>query len=114
MDILTRLKEFKKTRKLTFEQIATKTNISESTIKSWFRNGTLPDINDLITICKAFDEPITYFLADETTTVFILNKKQQNLLELYESMDINTQNISIKILELLSGAQNGENPTDTV
>ena len=55
VDILSKIKKLKKAKGMTWEVLAKKSGIPETTIKSWYVRNTEPSISDLRSICvKAF------------------------------------------------------------
>ena len=64
-------------------QLAAKSELTQSTISSWYRKNMLPSIPSLQRICDAFDITLSEFFIeddDETTTVTV-TKKHKLLLE---------------------------------
>ena len=84
MDVLNRIVELREQRGWTEYQLAEYSNLTQSTISSWYRKKRLPTIPSLQKICDAFDITLSQFFLedDEEQTVSITESQKELMKEL--------------------------------
>lgn len=87
MDVLDRIVELRQKRGWSEYRLAEESDITQSTISSWYRKNMIPSIPSLSKICDAFDITLSqFFLEDPEHTVFV-NDIQIDLLKSAEKLN---------------------------
>lgn len=87
MDVLDRIVELRQKRGWSEYRLAEESDITQSTISSWYRKNMIPSIPSLLKICDAFDITLSqFFLEDSEHTVFV-NDIQIDLLKSAEKLN---------------------------
>lgn len=87
MDVLDRIVELRQKRGWSEYRLAEESDITQSTISSWYRKNMIPTIPSLSKICDAFDITLSqFFLEDSEHTVFV-NDIQVDLLKSAEKLN---------------------------
>lgn len=87
MDVLDRIVELRQKRGWSEYRLAEESDITQSTISSWYRKNMIPTIPSLSKICDAFDITLSqFFLEDSENTVFV-NDIQVDLLKSAEKLN---------------------------
>ena len=79
MEIGDRIKNERKKRNISQQQLADYLNISRQAVSRWENNISLPDLNTLVLIAKYFDLKLEYFTED-----IILERTEESQEELIE------------------------------
>ena len=100
MDVLERIYQLRTERGWSEYQLAEASEISQSTISSWYRKGMLPSIGSLEKICKGFGITMSRFFetGDETIS---LTSEQRRLLDGWERLTPKQRKSLIEFLENL-------------
>lgn len=85
MDVLKKLNELKKNNNWTNYRIAKEAGLSPATVKNVFERKTIPRVDTLEAICKAFGITLAQFFHEDERYVF-LNDSQFELFELWECL----------------------------
>lgn len=101
MDVLQRIYQLRTERGWSEYQLAEASDISQSTISSWYRKGWTPSISSLEKICKGLGITLSYFF-DEGTSPVSLTADQQQLLHCWERLTPNQRKSLIDFLENLT------------
>ena len=103
MDVLDRITQLRLERNWTEYQLAEKSNLTQSTISSWYRKNMLPTIPSLIRICDAFGITLSqFFLEDGENDVKItITEQQHRLLQYAARLDPDQYHALLKFLETL-------------
>ena len=81
MEIGDRIKNERKKRNISQQQLADYLNISRQAVSRWENNIPLPDLNTLVLIAKYFDLKLEYFTED-----IILERTEESKEELIEEL----------------------------
>ena len=81
MEIGDRIKNERKKRNISQQQLADYLNISRQVVSRWENNISLPDLNTLVLIAKYFDLKLEYFTED-----IILERTEESKEELIEEL----------------------------
>ena len=81
MEIGNRIKNERKKRNISQQQLADYLNISRQAVSRWENNISLPDLNTLVLIAKYFDLKLEYFTED-----IILERTEESREELIEEL----------------------------
>ena len=81
MEIGDRIKNERKKRNISQQQLADYLNISRQAVSRWENNISLPDLNTLVLIAKYFDLKLEYFTED-----IILERTEESKEELIEEL----------------------------
>lgn len=81
MEIGNRIKNERKKRNISQQQLADYLNISRQAVSRWENNISLPDLNTLVLIAKYFDLKLEYFTED-----IILERTEESKEELIEEL----------------------------
>jgi transcriptional regulator with XRE-family HTH domain len=65
MDVLQRITDLRTERGWSLYKLADKSDIKQSTMTSWFRDGTEPKISTVEKLCGAFGIPLSQFFAGD-------------------------------------------------
>lgn len=82
-DVLKRIQQLRTERGWSEYELAVKSDITQSTISSWYRRNMLPTIPSIQKICKGFDITMSqFFLEDreEVDDVISITPQQKRLL----------------------------------
>ena len=87
MDILKRIEELCKTRKISFYKLSKKSGISTNTIYKWFKTNQTPSLDSLKLICeKGFQITMFEFFYPETNLI-PTTPEIKELVELYSKLN---------------------------
>lgn len=100
MTVLERILQLRKQRNWTEYRLSEESEISQTTISSWFRKGVNPSISSLENICKAFGITMSEFFAFENTPV-ALTDKQKSMLENWNKLSEKQQDLLLELLKSL-------------
>ena len=64
-DFFTRLKELRKGRKLSMEQLAEEIGVAHVTISSWEAKKSQPCLDNILAVAKFFDVSVDYLVGNE-------------------------------------------------
>ena len=101
--IVERLKNLRKSRKVSQKDFAQAMKVSQQTIASWEVGRTEPSNLALKDIADYFDVTTDYLLGRESTVVS-LSKKQTNLLDMFEVLNDTGQSTLMNVLGALKMA----------
>ena len=98
MDVLQRIKELMDERGWTRYRLRKKGDIPQSTLDNIFLRGTIPTIETLESICKAFGISMSQFFAEEGEPV-TLTPSQKALLDRWSRLDEGQQEAVFQIID---------------
>ncbi|OUP84205.1 transcriptional regulator [Lachnoclostridium sp. An169] len=103
MDVLDRITQLRLERNWTEYQLAENSDLTQSTISSWYRKNMLPTIPSLIRLCDAFGITLSqFFLEDGENDVKItITEQQRRLLQYAARLDPNQYSALLNFLETL-------------
>lgn len=81
MDILEKITKLREDRHWSEYQLATKSDLTQSTISSWYRKNMLPTIPSLSRICDAFGMSLSQFFLEDDSQVVEVTPEQFELLQ---------------------------------
>lgn len=81
MDVLNRIVELRQERNWTECHLAEKSDLTQSTISSWYRKNTLPTIPSLEKICDAFGITLSQLFLEDSTEHISLTNEQMELIQ---------------------------------
>lgn len=93
---------------LTQEYVANKMNVSRSTVAGYETKGRQPSHEKLTVLADIFHVSVDYLIDDKETVVLTptntasdLSKKEQRLLETYQTLSVESREDLLKYIELL-------------
>ena len=101
MDVLKKLNELKKVNNWSDYRIAKESGLSSATITNIYSRGTLPRVDTLEAICKAFGLTMSQFFHDENERYVFLNDSQLKLFEQWESLSEKKKAAFAELLQLI-------------
>lgn len=101
MDILEKITLLREERHWSEYQLAEKSDLTQSTISSWYRKNMLPSIPSLVKICNAFGISISQFFLEDNDKTVLLNDKQLQLLNLVSKLDEEQFNALLNFLKTI-------------
>ena len=81
MDILKKITELRIERNWTEYELAERSELTQSTISSWYRKNLIPSIQSLERICNAFGITLTQFFLESECFSEQLSKEQVEILK---------------------------------
>lgn len=103
MDVLRKIKELREKRGWSEYMLSEKAGITQSTISSWYRKGTLPTIPSLEKICNAFGITMSqFFLDDGGGRTVRLKKSQKELLGEIDRLSEEQQRILLEFIRTIN------------
>lgn len=100
MDVLKRIYQLRTERGWSEYQLAEASEISQSTISSWYRKGMLPSIGSLEKICRGFGITLSHFFSEGDSAIS-LTDEQKRLLDGWERLSPKQRTALIEFLENL-------------
>ncbi len=86
MKILDKITAMREDRGWSEYKLAEESDLTQSTISSWYRNNTCPSIPSLEKICKAFGITLSQFFLEDKEFTITLNKTQINFLKSFDKL----------------------------
>lgn len=86
MDILRKITEMRLEKGWTEYELAERSELSQSTISSWYRKNLIPSIPSLEHICTAFDITLSQFFLDSDCFSEKISKEQIDVLKRWSRM----------------------------
>ena len=80
MDILKKITEMRLEKNWTEYELAERSELTQSTISSWYRKNLIPSIPSLERICGAFGITLSQFFQDDETFLKNITKEQMEIL----------------------------------
>ncbi len=80
MDILKKITEMRLEKGWTEYELAERSELTQSTISSWYRKNLIPSIPSLERICDAFGITLSQFFRDDETFSKNITKEQMEIL----------------------------------
>jgi len=81
MNILDKIVKLRLERGWSEYELAERSELTQSTISTWYRKNLTPTFNSLEHICKAFGISISQFFWEDEDTPVVLSSQQKRLLE---------------------------------
>lgn len=100
IDVLERITTYRLQKGWTEYELAIKSNITQSTISSWYRKNIVPSIPSLVKICDTFDITLSQFFSEGDNN-FTLTDTQQKLLEASATLSHEQQLALIEFIKTL-------------
>lgn len=97
IDILSKIRQFRKERNWSEYQLSELSGIPQSTISSWYRKNQIPTIYSLEKICNAFNITLAQFFTEDTDKKIQLTTDQAELLHDWNRLNEQQQE-AIRIL----------------
>lgn len=85
VDILGRIQEMRRQRHWTEYELGNRADISQGTIRTWYKRNQLPNLATLERICQAFGITLSQLAAEDGDMVS-LTQEEMDFLELYQCM----------------------------
>ena len=101
MDVLKRITQLRVERGWSEYQLAIKSDITQSTISSWYRKNMVPTLLSIQKICNAFDITMAQFFIDEEDEVVSITSQQKRLLSYSTKFEPEQLEAIINMLEKL-------------
>ncbi len=79
-NVLGRIDELLKERGWSKNELAKRSNITQSTISSWYSRNYVPGVPSIERVCQAFGITLTEFFITDSDFTFTLTVKQKELL----------------------------------
>ena len=99
MKILEKIDKLRIEKNWTFYKLAEESNLPLSTITNMYTRKSLPSLNTLIAICSGLNITLSQFFAENKED--INSEQEQELINVFRTLDINNKQIAIKIIKLL-------------
>ena len=99
-DILEEITRLRLKRKWSEYDLAKHSNISQSTISTWYRKKQLPTIRSLEKVCQGFGITLSQFLAEEDDMI-CLTPEQKELLDRWTSLSPRQQMLFLELFQTI-------------
>lgn len=99
MDILERILEERKKRNWSEYQLAQNSDITQSTISTWYRKKMQPSISSLEKICSGFGITLAEFFSDSEAVE--LSDDQKAILKRWDSLDKDQKTVILSLLDTM-------------
>lgn len=86
MDILNKITEMRLEKGWTEYELAERSELTQSTISSWYRKNLIPSISSLEHICSAFGISLSQFFNENTDSSNSLTEEQQKILQRWNKL----------------------------
>ncbi len=97
-DILAEITRLRLQRGWNEFELAKFSNISQSTISTWYRKKQVPTVTSLEKICKGFGITLSQFFAEGEDTI-ALTQEQRDLLDNWSSLTSKQREIFLELFE---------------
>lgn len=97
-DVLEKIALEREKRNWTEYALAKNSDISQSTISTWYRKKLQPSVASIEKICKGLDITLAQFFSYESQDN-MLTESQQHILELWKNLNEHQKNSVIALLE---------------
>lgn len=81
-------------------QLSEKSGVPQSTISSWYRNGSEPSISSLEKVCKAFDITLAQFFA-EKEEFMVITPEIKGMLQLWNALTAEQKQLVLNVMKHL-------------
>lgn len=99
MNVLDKITMLQNERNWTAYRLSQESGIPQTTISSWYKNGTTPSIPTLERICDAFHITMSQFFSDGEPVEITM--EQRNLLQVYARLSKYQQMLLFNFLDSL-------------
>ncbi len=89
INVLERITELRVERGWSEYQLAVRSELTQSTISSWYRKNMLPTVPSIQKICDAFGITLSQFFLEENDNVTTITPQQKRLLAYSAKFDSN-------------------------
>ncbi|MCQ2966791.1 MAG: helix-turn-helix domain-containing protein [Alphaproteobacteria bacterium] len=86
MDILNKITEMRLEKGWTEYELAERSELTQSTISSWYRKKLIPSISSLEHICNAFGISLSQFFNENTDNSNSLTEEQKEILKRWNKL----------------------------
>lgn len=97
-DILKEITRLRLSRNWSEYELATRSNLSPSTISTWYRKNQTPTIHSVEKICKGLGITMSQFFA-EGEDIVSLTQEQREMLDSWSSLNEKQQEIFLALLK---------------
>lgn len=101
MDILNKITEMRLEKGWTEYELAERSELTQSTISSWYRKKLIPSISSLEHICNAFGISLSQFFNENTDNSNSLTEGQKNILQRWNKLTKDQQSKLADFLDSL-------------
>ena len=99
MDILKRLTDERNKRNWSEYQLAKNSDITQSTISTWYRKNMQPSVSSLEKICSGLGITLSQFFSEEEAVE--LSKEQKQILERWDALSKKQKEAVINIIDVM-------------
>lgn len=100
-DVLKRIHQLRIERGWSEYELAVKSDITQSTISSWYRRNMLPTIPSIQKICKGFDITMSQFFLEDEDDITSITPQQKRLLIYSAKLEPRQMEALLKFLDEL-------------
>lgn len=100
-DVLKRIHQLRTERGWSEYELAVKSDITQSTISSWYRRNMLPTIPSIQKICKGFDITMSQFFLEDEDDITSITPQQKRLLIFSAKLEPRQMEALLKFLDEL-------------
>lgn len=100
MNTLERITQLRVQRGWTEYQLASNSELPQSTISAWYRKNMLPSIGSIEKICKGFNITMSEFFADNNEAI-VLTEEQKKLLNSWNRLNPQLKQTLLAFLDQL-------------
>lgn len=101
MNILNKITEMRLEKGWTEYELAERSELTQSTISSWYRKKLIPSISSLEHICNAFGISLSQFFNENTDNSNSLTEEQKNILQRWNKLTKDQQSKLADFLDSL-------------
>lgn len=99
MDILSKIDKLRNERGWSFYELSEQSSVNQSTLANMYRRKSLPSIQTLTDLCKAFEITLSQFFAEEQND--INNEKTRLLINNFNSLNEQQKNFVLEMTNLV-------------
>lgn len=100
MDILNKILTLREARGWSEYKLAEMSELTQSTISTWYRKNIIPSISSLEAICNAFNITLSQFFSNENECLD-LTETQKEMLSVFSKLTIEQQKKLINFLKTI-------------
>ena len=89
-DVLERITQLREQRGWSEYELSVRSDLTQSTISTWYRKHQIPTVYSLEKICKGFGMTLSQFFWDEEES-FLISPEQKALLDNFSALPPNVQ-----------------------
>lgn len=93
-----RIKELRKSRHMTQQQLADKAHVTSNAVCMWERGRSTISRESLEMLCDIFNVEMDFLLGRQSVTMRYLNAEELDVIDAYRSLDYNQQRMVCQML----------------